>query len=179
MKTSVAVLVSTMALLLGTISFAPPAQAQKVTFRDGYDPGKWVEDIRAVKVTHGPRNVWVRTMFYPRANPEVVVAWLDTRKRNRGPEFGLRRHVGWPRLMGVTRVDTWRWGSAKDRRCAKARVWRDRHDIVMKVPRRCLRIKGKKPKKLRVSINAYDEQFPKRTQDWAPGRRTWSRWISS
>jgi hypothetical protein len=172
MRKTLAALVPALFVALVCVVLTPAtAQAQVLTIKDPYDKGWLVEDIRAVKITHGPTNVFVRTAFYPRANPEVVVAWIDTRKGDSGPEFALRRHAGWPKLIGVTRVDDWRWGGEKERRCAGASVRIDDGDILMKVPRHCIRIDGAAPRRVRVAVHAYDEQFVDRTEDWAPRER--------
>lgn len=185
MKKTIVLLVPALFLaMIGVVLSPTPSQAQVLTIRDGHDPGRYVDDIRAIKVTHGPKNLFVRIKFFPRvraARVNVAVAWIDTRKGNRGPEFALRRHDGWPRSLVVTRVDNWRWGGEKDRTCRRARVTVDSGDLLMKVPRGCLRIKDKKPAKARVAVNTYDEQFVRQTQDWAPRARHFGkgRWVRS
>jgi hypothetical protein len=174
--------VSTMILALASVLLAPaPAQAQVLTFTDPWDRGEFREDISAIKVTHGPRNLFVRMKFFPRVgNVNVTEAWVDTRAGNPGPEFVLWRNDLYPRHLGIDRVDRWNSKGSKARRCARADVRIDEGDVLMKVSRSCLKIAGVAPKRVRVTVHAYDEEFVGRTEDWAPReRRFGARFVHS
>ena len=170
-------LVATLLLALTAVVLAPaPAQAKVLSISDPWDPGKFRADISAVKVTHGPRNLFVRMKFFPRVgNVNVTEAWIDTRAGNPGPEFVLSRNDLYPRFLWVYRVNRWDFKGSHARDCEKAGARTDDGDVLLQVPRSCLRIGGVTPKRVRVTAHAYDEQFVHRTEDWAPGERHFGR----
>jgi hypothetical protein len=166
-------LVPTLLMVLALVVLAPVlAQAQVLTIPDPRDRGQYRYDISAIKVTHGPRNLFVRTKtFSPVRYVNVAEAWIDTRAGNPGPEFLLYRNTFAPRHLAIVRVDRWHARDWRDRRCARAEVRIDRGDLLMKAPRRCLRIGGVTPQRVRVTVHTYDEQFVHSTEDWAPRER--------
>lgn len=162
--------------LSGMLLTPTAASAGTWTDTDPYDPGKFKHDISRIKVTHGPKNLWVRASFWPRVgSPNVTEAWIDTRPGKPGPEFAARRNDGWPRMIQVDRVRRWDYWNSTERRCPRATVRMVSGDVLMKVPRRCLKLGGRKPARVRVTVSSHDEQFVWRTQDWAPRKERFGR----
>lgn len=169
--------IPTLLLALTAVVLAPaPAHAEVLTIDDSWNHGEFTADISAVKVTHGPQNLFVRMKFFPRVgNVNVTEAWIDTRAGNPGPEFVLSRNDLYPHFVWVYRVNRWDFKGSHARDCEKATAGTDDGDVLLRVPRACLRIRGVAPNRVRVTAHAYDEEFVDQTEDWAPGKRHFGR----
>ncbi|MDN5895341.1 MAG: hypothetical protein L0H93_15120 [Nocardioides sp.] len=166
--------------LVGALLAPTQASAQTWTKHDPHDPGRYVHDISRIKVSHGPRNVWVRTMFFPRVKwVNITSVFIDTRPGNPGPEFHIYWNDMWPHGQIISRIGRWHGPAWHERTCPRANSRVVDGDVLMKIPRRCLRIGGARPARIRVSVNAYDEQFPRRTEDWAPRKQRFGRFVRS
>ena len=136
-------------------------------------------DLVHVKVNHSLRRVFVRVRYH-KTRGDVLVAYLDTRARNAGPEFSVM--VGeWPQDRSLYRVDDFGrvhagGRSANPRECQglRAQLFDDNEAMLISVPRRCLKVAGHPPARLRASVVAADTLS---SGDWVPGHREFSPWL--
>jgi len=176
------------ALTVGAL-VATPAHAEVWQVRDGDNPRRNAADISLVRVDHAPRNVFTDVRFHQNSGYDEMHVLIDTRPRNRGPEFALWVTMAENRggtayalyrinAFGDAASDHRLFATGRSVRCrgAEARwVWRGPQQdmFTTKVPRSCLATRGTAPRKVRVSVRAFSD----RVRDWAPGRREFGRWV--
>lgn len=166
-------LLSIIAALAMTALLAPSARAEIVWINDANDSPQ--EDISAVKVTYGPKNLFVRVKYYGGSPDYWAYAWLDTKKADTGPEFVMTWDFMAPNRIDLRRVNNFQWGGGKERTCAAMDMTYEGGELLFKMPRGCLRIDKVTPTGLRVSVQSEDQGLP--PDDWAPEYHKFSRWI--
>ncbi|HET7689895.1 MAG TPA: hypothetical protein VFK41_05935 [Nocardioidaceae bacterium] len=176
--TCAAVLVA-VTLLTGHV--APAAAESWATDDPAGDgaPEQW-GDVVQVRANHSLRRVWVR-VTYAHTQGDLLNVYLDTRARNEGPEFNVQVNGDWPDQSAVYRIDDFGrpyapGRGAVERECTGLRSWLldDEPTILVRVPRRCLRVGANDPARVRVSVLSANTLA---VVDWAPGRREYSPWL--
>lgn len=185
------VVVLTAVLVLAALLMPAPAQAERTDIRDGENRRMSHGDISLVQVDHAPRKVFTTVKYHGWGTGEKLRVYYDTRKGNRGPEFVLDAYI----ITEAEVVDRWkleRIDSFRQGQRGKGRTIRCRGDraavtktggVATRVPRHCLEIKSKAPRKVRVSVYSWayrhDPSLPYKTwYDWAPGRKSFGPWVS-
>lgn len=180
-------LLTSLVIALGVTALAAPASADRATVDDPRDnePGIVdLGDIDRVVVRHTKRALLVRVHFYVDAY-DSTHTWIDT-GGGKKPDFVIRlwsAQSGGSR--GVFRTD--RWGSPYNpgQERVKCANWRGRYiesgdhdDVVVRVPRRCLRTDGVQPARLRIAVASGTDECCG-AYDWSPKRRTFGPWLKA
>ena len=157
-------------MTLGSIS---PAQADVRRFTDPRNDTTSSVDIWSVKVNNSSRhrNKIIVVVQQDSVGPgDSITIYLNTRPRDRGPEFSLSAFVA--SEYGMNRVETWSGdGRFVSDRCGyqlKINEGTDRSRAV--IPRRCLG----KPGEIRVAVKA-ERGFQVTSRDWAKAHRNLAR----
>jgi hypothetical protein len=138
-----------------------------------------IGDIVKTRVQHGPHALKVTVTHRPnddRTVEDVTLVFVDTDARNPGPEYRVAAGLE-TEQVSVTRVDDWRRLGGTAVPCDDARMVFDLDPSVplrIKVPRSCLG----NPDRLRASV-ATEPDYPFKRVDWAPGKKTFGRWLVS
>ena len=162
-------------VVLMTLGVVSPAHADVRRFTDPRNDTASSVDIWSVKVDNSSRhrNKIIVVVQQDSVGPgDSIEIYLDTRPRDRGPEFSLSAFVA--SEYGMRRMETWRnYGRVVSTRCGyqlKIDEGTDRSRAV--IPRRCVG----KPGKIRVAVKA-ERGFQVTSRDWAKARRTWLGWV--
>jgi hypothetical protein len=154
-----------------TLGLVAPAHADVRRFTDPRGDTASSVDIWSVKVDNSSRHrdkIIVVVQQDSIGAGDSVEIYLDTRPRDRGPEFSLSGFVA--SEYGMSRMETWRnYGRLVSTRCGyelKIDESTDRSRAV--IPRRCVA----NPGKIRVAVKA-ERGFEVTSRDWAKARRTW------
>lgn len=185
-----------MKLLVAAAVFAIalPMSAASADVWSKTDPTEDVEngigDISKIRVDNGHDRLRLRTKFYEGYAEGDVYFYLDTVRRNRGPEFRVKvyldeftRRGALPRnVISVHRVERFGRESIGRRACPRRSGWISRTDNVnVTVPRACLKIGGRAPKAVRLSVSVFRVYGgPDFNGDWddAPRRHTFGPWVA-
>lgn len=165
-------LLSIIAALAMTALLTPSARAEV----------KWIEDpkeadvqydISAVKVTYGPKNLFVRVKYRGLPGYEARV-WIDTRSGDQGPEFLSTWTAMRPR-KSLYRVNNFEADGQTKRTCANLDITyysKTNVDLLFMIPRGCMKIDKVTPKGVRVAVVAEANWW-----DWVPAQNRFSSWI--
>lgn len=176
----IAALLTTLLTTLLTVLIAPPAQADRVVVPDEDSADAYPGDVDRVVIDHDRRTVRIRVHYVADAY-DFTNGWFDTRG-DAGPDLAFRLWRSEPELgRGIYRAREWGSHFAPGDSRRQCRGFRGRyvrpgdHEVVrLTVPRRCLRVRGEGPRRLRLSVaTGTDTAGP--PSDWVPGRREWSR----
>lgn len=178
-------------LTLTALVVLPLTAAHADTWRtnDPKDNGGGIGDVSRIRVDNAPRNLFLRVKYYEGAAEGNVNIFIDTRRSNPGPEFRIMASVDpevsdWLGFVELYRVDNWKTRRlAHARRCDGMTARADEDvNLSFKVPRRCLKINGRLPGAVRMSLRSGSVyggpggESP--TFDWAPRWRGFGRWVA-
>lgn len=169
----------TVGLLVGSVTaVAPlaPAHADRVVVHDRTGDGLGRDgsngDIEKVRVRHGVGAVsFVVTPAGDDGGAHFYDFWIDTDRRDPGPEFVATVSLEVDRVVSVSRAES--FGDLQGAERCRRRTTRydfDTQVLRTKVPRWCLG----RPARIRVAVQASQEYG---TTDWAPRRRAFTRWL--
>lgn len=168
---------ASLALVTATVL---PAKAAELAFADGDDSTIHADILRA-RVVHGTHNVRVRVRFdnihqSGTTYSQGLSLFIDTDRKNRGPEYhfttGLNSGTDW----AFTRVGTWTDDGPRVRGCKHSVKLDWKEDLaVLRLARSCI----KSPKSIRVSLRAAEDVGGKSRSDWSPKYRTFTPSITS
>jgi len=164
-----------MALALGGVAAAQQPAAAQVRFihdKAGDSKGGF-GDIKRVRIGHAAK--WV----YLRATPhkgsflgDFDDYWIDTVKRNPGPEYVVTTDTDYGNWFQVRRSK--RFGHYGKVVCeGKVHLVPKTREYRFRVKRACLG----KPARLRVSAHTIDGSGDPRFGDWAPGKKRFGPWV--
>lgn len=150
-----------------------PAQADTVTVADRTGEVAAGTDILRARVTNGPRRVVVTTRHRELRRTAFggLGIFLDTRPGRPGPEYVFFAGIGDGTDWNFSRADGWRRVGSPLRCDTRYRIDFRRDVTRASISRACLRNTGR----VRVAVLASTGNG---AQDWAPGRRTFSRWVA-
>ncbi len=165
-----------MAAVPAVATAVPPAAAATDTFTDRANDARRGVDIRSVHVAN-ERTVLVRTTFDSVNRRRLInlYVYLDTNRRNHGPEYylagGIWRGTDWQAL----RIDGWHDRTPRlllhcdvDLRVRYGRSGTATYEVA----RGCLRL----PDEVRVSVKSQKSaRQPPVPYDWAPRRQSFSK----
>jgi hypothetical protein len=180
MRVAAAVLVA--ALVTAALPAAAETWKASDPLGDG-GSGTYSSDLVRVKVNHAERRIYIRVR-YDEFVGEVLKGHLDLRRPNPGPEFNwLFAPQFAPYTTNLYRVDGWgsvlspgsSWDLHPCQGLRTRQVSAQPPVFVTGIPRRCLRLGGSPPARIRVSVAAGDAVGG---SDWVPGRREWSPWVA-
>jgi hypothetical protein len=162
--------IAAMALaLLLPVTLVAPAQAEREVRRDqvgdsvGYD-------IKKLVVDHG-RKVRLTVRFDDRT-PYFTYLRVDVPRTAKNWKFLVTWAAYWPNKAWV---DVRTNDGLKDRCKVRAREVEGK-TVVIKVPRHCLKVKDRKPARVKARAYAEDDQFcpcPRDTTRWTEWARRW------
>ena len=163
------------AVLVMALALAMPAAADVRRFADAANDASTSVDIRSVRVDNSTTARDQVIVVVRQVNVrlgDAIEIFLDTRPGDPGPEYSIGGATASEYLLqhrehwkGHGRVVPFRCGYS-----LRINAETDRSRAV--IQRSCLRHPGK----VRVAIRAV-RGFPSTSRDWAPARRTWSRWV--
>ena len=151
-----------------------PAEADTRRFRDRAGETGVESDITRVSVTNGARGgrrLVVKAAVGDLAPEDSFLFFVDTRRRNAGPEYLVRLR---PNSTGPLLRRIAGWGDVGSGHAVRCRGLRGKADafgrdrVQVSVPRRCVHT----PRQVRIGIQA---RFPYPNRvivDWAPKRRS-------
>jgi hypothetical protein len=186
---SIRLMVLVVALLLALPTAA--ASADVWGTNDRKEDRNGIGDISRIRVDNAPRNLFLRTRFYAGMAEGDVLFYLDTVRRNPGPEFRVKVYLDEFTTGGaiardaltVDRVDRFgARGRLHRRPCAGRSGWISRADNVnVTVPRACLAVGGHRPGAVRLSVSVFRVYGgPDFNGDWdhAPSRHRFGPWVA-
>jgi hypothetical protein len=144
--------------------------------------------MRKVRIDNAPRNLFLQTKWHNGFYEGDVFYWLDTRRRDPGPEFRVRVYLDEFNSNGsaipsitLRRVDGFK-GRIGERDCAglSGRL-SDAGNVNVTVPRRCLRVRGQLPGAVRLSVGvffAYGGPDFDGSWAWSPARHRFGPWVT-
>ncbi len=154
---------------------APAATAEVLTVEDAADNPDGVE-VTAMRTAYKDR---LRIVLEHEGLPDDAAVeatyWLDTKPRNRGPEYRIRVAAN-SDVMLLEGVDRWN-DDGKRQKCkrlsAKADAFSD-DPIVVRVHGACLG----DPAKVRVAARVKQVRAGEKAEvDWVPDKHTYTPWV--
>lgn len=157
------------AALAATMWAPGAAQAETRAFRDPAVDSGQATDLRRVIVKYEHRLRITATYPGDTLEGSVVRYWIDTRRRDPGPEYFVEVRPN-SELGDLQRVDTWSTTGGEAVECPSLRA---HADIFAEKPRTWLRVGARclgSPGKVRVAVQTRDGA----SRDWVESRRTFT-----
>ncbi len=158
-------------LTLTLIGLAAPAHAEKYAIDDPADASGSLNDIYGLSYAHSDKKVRfvIRVADLRRVSSAGATVFLDTKPKNKGPEYALSTGLSAGTDYALRRVDTWRDMGNGPLNCDYSLRLRYQTDkVVGVIARGCL----KNPKKVALSVKMADHFDPSHPiRDWAPAKK--------
>jgi hypothetical protein len=161
--------------VLASLTALPPAQADTRRFADRAGDTGLPADLTTVRVSNGAEQITVAARPGRVEFGDRFSYWLDTRPRNRGPEYEVRVTPN-SDDFGLLRVGAFGEQSTPVT-CDGLRATADHlapEWVTITVPRSCVRHPGK----VRVAVQARYADGDGTVVDWAPKKRTFFGWVA-
>jgi len=159
-------------LTVGLLGLAAPAQAERYSIDDPADAQASLNDIYELTYVHGEKRVrFVITVddLRPVADAGATL-YLDTRPKNKGPEYALGTGLSSGTDYALVRVKGWEGNGSDPIGCdyqLRLRYKTDR--VVGSIARQCLGNPTKVAAAVKM-VDTYDGSHP--ITDWAPAKKT-------
>ncbi|MEO8107219.1 MAG: hypothetical protein ABI720_07855 [Actinomycetes bacterium] len=153
--------------VLVVLAGALPAQAATVSYDDKVGDTSSRSDIKKVVVDHqGKKNrLTVKVRLTKVVYGVEFVTYLDTRRKNRGPEWKISGYAD--SEWGILKVKGWKDKGTPGPICGRMSYSKSTDVPVarVRIPTKCLKMR----RSVRVSVAMND---PKNGADWVPRRKT-------
>jgi hypothetical protein len=149
------------------VSWAPVALGDSISYDDRVGETTSRSDIKRVVVDHRHQKerLSVRARLTKVVYGVEFAVYLDTRRKNKGPEWKIWAYAD--SEWGILKVRGWNDQGRQGPVCGRASYTKSTDSVVARVtiPTKCLRIRSS----VRVAVATID---PRNGTDWVPHRKT-------